>query len=70
MKTAGLPNAKTIDEYDFSFHPHLDKQVVMELFDLDFVTKHENVVELFEASRAWEMPEPMDRLLLFFGCAR
>lgn len=46
MKTAGLPSAKTIDEYDFSFHPHLDKQVVMELFDLDFVTKYENVVFL------------------------
>ena len=46
MKTAGLPSAKTIDGYDFSFHPHLDKQVVMELFDLDFVTRHENVVFL------------------------
>lgn len=46
MKTAGLPSAKTIEEYDFSFHPHLDKKVVMELFDLDFITKHENVVFL------------------------
>ena len=46
MKTAGLPGAKTIEEYDFSFHPHLDKKMVMELFDLDFITKHENVVFL------------------------
>jgi DNA replication protein DnaC len=46
MKTAGLPSAKTIEEYDFSFHPHLDKKVVMELFELDFITKHENVVFL------------------------
>lgn len=46
MKTAGLPSAKTIEEYDFSFHPHLDKKVVMELFDLSFVTKRENVVFL------------------------
>lgn len=46
MKTAGLPSAKTIEEYDFSFHPHLDKRMVMELFDLAFVTKHENVVFL------------------------
>ena len=46
MKTAGLPSAKTIEEYDFSFHPHLDKKAVMELFDLDFIAKHENVVFL------------------------
>ncbi|MGV1097811.1 IS21-like element helper ATPase IstB [Thiovibrio sp. JS02] len=46
MKTAGLPSAKTIDEYDFSFHPNLDKKAVMELFELDFITKHENVVFL------------------------
>ncbi len=46
MKTAGLPSAKTIDGYDFSFHPHLDKKMVMELFDLDFLAKHENVVFL------------------------
>lgn len=46
MKTAGLPSAKTIEEYDFSFHPHLDKKTVMELFDLDFIAKRENVVFL------------------------
>ena len=27
MKTAGLPTAKTIEEYDFSFHPQLDKKL-------------------------------------------
>lgn len=46
MKTAGLPSAKTIEEYNFSFHPHLDKKTVMELFDLTFIPKHENVVFL------------------------
>jgi len=46
MKTAGLPNAKTIEEYDFSFHPQLDKKAVMELFDLSFIPKHENIVLL------------------------
>jgi len=46
MKTAGLPMAKTIEEYDFSFHPHLDKKSVMELFDLTFITKQENVIFL------------------------
>jgi len=46
MKTAGLPAAKTIEEYDFSFHPDLDKQLVMDLFDLAFMPKHENVIFL------------------------
>jgi DNA replication protein DnaC len=46
MKTAGLPSAKTIEEYDFSFHPGLDKQEVMDLFDLAFLPKHENVIFL------------------------
>lgn len=46
IKTAGLPTAKTIEEYDFSFHPQLDKKAVMELFDLTFITKHENLILL------------------------
>jgi len=46
MKTAGLPMAKTIEEYDFSFHPQLDKKSVMDIFDLTFVPKHENVIFL------------------------
>ena len=46
MKTAGLPAARTIEEYDFSFHPDLNKKEVMALFDLYFVAKHENVIFL------------------------
>jgi len=46
MKTAGLPAAKTVEEYDFSFHPHLDKGAVMELFDLTFLSRKENVLFL------------------------
>ena len=46
MKRAGLPTAKTIEEYDFSFHQKLDKKAVMELFDLTFIAKHENVIFL------------------------
>jgi DNA replication protein DnaC len=46
MKTAGLPSAKTIEEYDFSFHPKLNKKLVMSLFDLDFIRKKENVIFL------------------------
>jgi DNA replication protein DnaC len=46
LKIAGLPFAKTIEEYDFAFHPHLDKKAVMELFDLTFLAKRENVIFL------------------------
>jgi DNA replication protein DnaC len=46
LKLAGLPFAKTIEEYDFGFHESLDKRPVMSLFDLDFVTKKENVIFL------------------------
>jgi len=46
MKTAGLPVAKTIEEYDFSFHPNLNKKEVMALFDLNFISKRENVIFL------------------------
>lgn len=46
MKTAGLPCAKTIEQYDFSFHPDLSKKEVMALFDLHFVKEHQNVVFL------------------------
>jgi DNA replication protein DnaC len=46
MKTAGLPAAKTIEEYDFTFHPDLNKKEVMALFDLDFIRKQENVIFL------------------------
>jgi DNA replication protein DnaC len=46
MKTAGLPSAKTIEEYDFTFHPHLDRGTVMELFDLTFISRKENVLFL------------------------
>ena len=43
---AGLPFEKTIEEYDFSFHPDLDKRTVMNLFELSFVPNKENVIFL------------------------
>jgi DNA replication protein DnaC len=46
LKIAGLPFDKTIDEYDFGFHETLDKRMVMGLFDLEFVGRHENVIFL------------------------
>jgi DNA replication protein DnaC len=46
LKIAGLPFEKTIDEYDFTFHRHLNKRTVTSLFDLDFLNRHENVIFL------------------------
>jgi len=46
LKISGLPYLKSIDEFDFSFQPHLNKQLVMSLFDLTFVRKHGNVIFL------------------------
>jgi len=43
LKLAGLPFLKTIDEYDFTFHPDLDKSRIMGLFDLTFLARQENV---------------------------
>lgn len=46
LKVAGLPFEKSIEEYDFLFHPHLDKRQVMQLFDLDFMVNKSNVILL------------------------
>jgi DNA replication protein DnaC len=46
MRMAGLPSGNTIEDYDFTFHPHLDRKAVMELFDLTFLAHHENVIFL------------------------
>lgn len=46
LKLSGLPFIKTIDEFDFSFQPKLDRQQVMTLFDLDFVRRKENAIFL------------------------
>jgi DNA replication protein DnaC len=46
LRIGGFRFEKTIEEYDFSFHPHLDRKQVMGLFDLDFLSRHENVIFL------------------------
>lgn len=46
LKTAGLPFEKTIEEYDFGFHPNLDKRQIMSLFELDFIQQKQNVIFL------------------------
>ena len=46
LKISGLPFIKTIDEFDFSFQPNLDRRAVQSLFDLTFLASHENVLFL------------------------
>ena len=46
LRTAGLPFVKSIDEYDFVFHPDLDQKKVIALFDLVFLERKENVIFL------------------------
>ena len=46
LMIAGLPFEKTIEEYDFTFNSGLNKREVMGLFDLDFLSRHENVILL------------------------
>ena len=46
LKISGLPFIKTIDEFDFTFQPGLDRKKVMGLFDLTFIRNRENVIFL------------------------
>ncbi len=46
LKISGLPFIKSIDEFDFSFQPKLDRRRVMALFDLTFIREKSNLVLL------------------------
>jgi len=46
LKISGLPYIKSIDEFDFTFQPNLDKQKIMGLFDLSFIQEKGNVIFL------------------------
>ncbi len=46
LKVSGFPFIKSIDEFDFTFQPKLDRQKVMSLFDLIFVQQKGNVIFL------------------------
>jgi DNA replication protein DnaC len=46
FKISGLPFIKTLDDFDFTFQPHLDRRLVNSLFDLTFLGRHENVLFL------------------------
>jgi len=46
LKISGLPYIKTLDEFDYSFQPGLDRQQIQSLFDLTFLGRHDNVLFL------------------------
>ena len=46
IKISGLPFKKSIDEFDFTFQPKLDRQKVMSLFDLTFIRQNGNIIFL------------------------
>jgi len=46
LKISGLPFIKGIEEFDFTFQPKLDRQMVMSLFDLTFIRQKGNVIFL------------------------
>jgi DNA replication protein DnaC len=46
LKISGLPFIKGIEEFDFTFHPKLDRQKVMSLFDLTFIRQNGNIIFL------------------------
>ena len=46
LKISGLPFIKSIDEFDFTFQPKLDRQKVMSLFDLIFIRQKGNIIFL------------------------
>ena len=46
LKISGLPFVKSIDEFDFTFQPKLDRQKLMSLFDLTFIRKKGNIIFL------------------------
>jgi DNA replication protein DnaC len=46
LRISGLPFIKSLEDYDFTFQPNLDRQKVLSLFDLTFLQRKENVLFL------------------------
>ena len=46
LREAGFLYNKTLEGFDFSYQPNLDKKRINELFELDFALKRENVIFL------------------------
>lgn len=46
LASSRLPSGKTLETFDFSFQPSVDKRQINELAELGFLTRHENVIFL------------------------
>lgn len=46
FKLSRLPHRKTLEEFDFSFQPSIDKRQISELSTISFAARHENVILL------------------------
>src|SRR5674536_364144 len=61
MRLARFPWIKTVEAFDFSFQPSIDRKVIRELSGLSFVARAENAIFLGPVSythlRAHETPE-------------
>lgn len=44
VRTANFPYEKTFDDYDFSFQPTINKDVLLEFKNLRFLENHENII--------------------------
>ncbi len=44
LKLAKFPVVKTIDDFDFAFQPEVDKEAVLGLFNLSFISDKANVI--------------------------
>jgi len=46
VRAAGLPFLKTLDDFDFPFQPSINRQQVVNLFELSFLQRKENIIFL------------------------
>lgn len=44
VRTANFPYQKTLEDYDFSFQPSINKDIILEFKNLRFLEKHENIL--------------------------
>lgn len=44
LKDSGLPDRPNLETFDFDFQPSIDKALVLQLAELDFIAAHEDVV--------------------------
>ena len=54
MRSSRRRGAKTLDSFDFSFQPSIDRAQIMNLHQLGFITRKENVI--FPGRPTWATP--------------